>query len=160
MAPVAKLGLRLDEQEFLGFRVVRRMAGNAAHIVLRVDRVERVHMLGPAGVAGQAAIVDILRGSALEREDLGYVTATRHVLRSRAMARFAALVRRAAPGIERRLPVRRLFPVVVNVFVAGFAHFRPHVLSRGGVLRIWRRCRRRFRAVRFLRLRGNLWQAN
>ena len=45
MATVTKLGLRLGQQKLFGLRVVRRMAGDATDIVLRVSRVDRIHVL-------------------------------------------------------------------------------------------------------------------
>ena len=42
------------------FRVVRRMAGNATDVILRMLGVDGVHVLRAAGVAGQAALVDFL----------------------------------------------------------------------------------------------------
>jgi len=40
---------------------MRRMTGGATDIVLRVDRVDGVHVLRSTGVATQAAGIDFLR---------------------------------------------------------------------------------------------------
>ena len=76
---------------------------------------------GAAGMAGQAAGVDFLGGVILKDEDLRVVAAAGNVGRSRAVAAFASLVRRAAFRVQGSLPVRRFFPAVVDVFVAGLA---------------------------------------
>ena len=68
VAAVAKLRLGLREHEFLSFRMMRRVAGDAAHAVLRMERIQRVHVLRAAGVAREAAIGDFLRRSLLEKE--------------------------------------------------------------------------------------------
>ncbi len=46
------------------------------------------------------------------------------------VAAFTALPGRTALGIECCLPVRRLLPVVVDLFVTGFARFRSDVAGR------------------------------
>ncbi len=129
VAPVAKLRLRLHQQEFLGLRVVRGMAGNATHVILRVHRVDSVHMLRAARVARHAAAIYFLCRSALEREDFRNIAAARNVGGPWAMAGFASLMRRTAFGIEGCLPVRRLFPAVVDILVAGLADFRAHIFG-------------------------------
>src|SRR5580658_10152454 len=84
-------------------------------------RVDRVHVLRATGVAGQAALVDFLGRMIFEDENLRFVAAAGDVSGSRPMASFASLMRWAAFRIERRLPVRRLFPIVVDSFVTGLA---------------------------------------
>ena len=119
--------------------------------------VDRVHVLRAAGVAGQAAFVDFLGRMILEDEDLSFVAASGDVGSSGAVAAFASLMRWAAFCIERRLPVRRLLPVVVNSFVAGLAGFCSDVT--GGVRRCCRclslaRCRARMNRRRSLCVSG------
>ena len=46
VAGVAKLGLGLDQQEFLGLCVVRRVAGDAAHVILAVQGIHGIHVFG------------------------------------------------------------------------------------------------------------------
>ena len=60
MACVAKLRLRLNEQELRFLRVVRRMAGDATDAILRMLRIDGIHVLRTAGVAGQALLIDFL----------------------------------------------------------------------------------------------------
>lgn len=60
VARVAQFRLRLDKQVFPCRGVMRRMTGHTAHSVLRVNRIQRVHMLRPANMAGQTACVDVL----------------------------------------------------------------------------------------------------
>ncbi len=60
MASVAELGLRFPQQEFIRLRMVSGVAGDAAHVVLGVFGVDGVHVLRTAGVAGEAASIDIL----------------------------------------------------------------------------------------------------
>jgi len=85
-------------------------------------------MLGAASMAGHTAIVDLLDGGLLEREDFRDITAAGDMLGSGAMAGFASLARRSAFGVQSRLPVRRLLPTVVEVFVADLAGFRANVI--------------------------------
>src|SRR5580698_4753053 len=112
------------------------MAGDAADAVLAVYRVDGVHVLSAAGVAGQTAGIDLFRRSILKYKDLGFVTAAGHVIGSRAMAALATLVRRSAFRVEGRLPVRRFLPTVVDFLVTGLAGLGAQVL--GGFGR-WRR---------------------
>jgi hypothetical protein len=123
MAGVTERGLRFNQQEFLGFRVVRRMAGRAAYIILRMHRIDGVHVLRAARVAGKALGVDFFRGVLAENENLGLVTAASHVRGPGAMATFASLMRRPAFGIECGFPVRCCFPVLVDLCVTSFAGF-------------------------------------
>ncbi|MGC1619094.1 MAG: hypothetical protein WA765_11465 [Candidatus Acidiferrum sp.] len=106
MACEAKLGLGLDEQKLRFFCVVGRMAGNAADVILRVDRVDDVHVLRAAGMTGQAARVDLLCRGLLECEDLGLVPAAVNVGLARTMAAFAAVPLWAFLGIQSGHKVR------------------------------------------------------
>lgn len=65
------------------------MARDATHVILRVNRIDRLHVLGPAGVAGEAARVDFLFRGLFEEEQLRSVRGIRDVAGSRAMAAFA-----------------------------------------------------------------------
>src|ERR1700733_1890551 len=129
VAAVTKFRLSFYQQELFCRRVVRGVAGGAADVIPRMLGVDSVHVLRAAGVAGQAAVIDFLGRMILEDKNLGFVTASSDVLRSRAVTAFASLMRWTAFRIERRLPVRRLFPIVVNSFVAGLAGFCPDVLG-------------------------------
>jgi hypothetical protein len=79
VASVAELRLRFLEKEFVSLGVVRRMAGDAAYIVLRVLRIQSIHVLRPTGVAGHAALVDFLCRMILKAKNFGYVAASLHV---------------------------------------------------------------------------------
>ncbi len=133
VAGVAKLGLGLDQQELLGLRVVRRMAGNAAHLILVVKGIRGLHMLDRRGMAREAAVVNFFGGVFGENENLGFVAASGHVGSAGTVATFASLVRRTTFGIERRLPMRSFLPTVVNILVAGLADFGAEVV---GILRL------------------------
>jgi hypothetical protein len=92
MAGVAKFRLRFYQQEFAGLRMVRRMAGDATDIALRMQGIDGLHLLGAGRMAGQAAIVNFLGGMVFENENLSYVAASSDVRRSRTMASLAALL--------------------------------------------------------------------
>src|SRR5271165_1008599 len=63
-----------------------------------------------------------------ESENLRFVAAPSHVVRSGTMAPLAALVRgTAALMVEGRLPMRRFLPGVVNVLMTALAGLRAHV---------------------------------
>ena len=93
MAGVTKLRLRFHQQKFFGLRMVRRMAGDAADVVLRMDRVDGIHVLRAAGVTSQAASVDFLRRSILEQEYFRFVAAAGHMVGAGTMAALATLLR-------------------------------------------------------------------
>lgn len=149
MAGIAKFRLGLGQQKLFRFRVVRRMAGDAAHVVLRVQRVDGVHVLRSTNMAGHAARIDVFCRGVLEGEDFGYVAAAGDVLRTGPMATFAALVRGAAFGVEGGFPVRRFLPAVVDFLVTGLAGLRSYVFGCIGRLRI-----RRWRSACGCALRG------
>src|ERR1700722_18878052 len=99
------------------------MAGSATHVGARMQRIQRVHMLGPARVATQAARVDFFRGMLLEHKNLGLVSAPGDMRRAGAVATFASLTRRPTLGIERGLPMRGLLPAAKDVCMARLASF-------------------------------------
>ena len=100
MAGVTKLRLRLHQQKLFGLRMVRRMAGNATDIVLRVDRVNGIHVLRAACVTSHATSVDFLGRSILEHEYFRFVAAAGHMVGAGAMAALAALLRRTALNLS------------------------------------------------------------
>ena len=128
VAGVAKLGLRLGQQKLLALRVVRRMAGSAADLVLCMDGVDGIHVLRATRVACQTAVVHFFRRGFCKPEYFRLIAAARHVVRPRPVTALATLVRRPAFCIQRRLPVRRLGPIVVELFVAGFARVGAYIL--------------------------------
>ena len=137
VARVAESGLRARQQMFR-FRVVRRMAGRARNVILRVDRIDRVLLLCRAlQMAGQTPFVDLFRAGLFEEEQFRGVARIRNVAGRRSMAPFTSLVPRSFLRVQRRPPVRRFFPTPVDLLVAGLACFGP------GVVRPFRRSRRR-----------------
>ena len=109
------------------------MAVNATHAVRSVLGIECVHVLRAAGVAGQAASVEILGRKLREPDDFRGIAASLDVGLARSVTPLATLMRRATAGIQRGLPVRRLFPVLVDILVAGLANLRADVAGRLGI---------------------------
>src|SRR5580658_5431951 len=81
VAPVTKVRLGFHQEEFLRLRVMWRMAGNTTHIVLGMYRVDRIHVLRPAGMAGHAVRNDFFGGNVLERKNLRNIAAPGNVRR-------------------------------------------------------------------------------
>jgi hypothetical protein len=131
MAPIAKLGLGLNQHKIRFFTVVRRMAGDAADVIFRMLRVDGVHVLRAAGVAAQAARINLFGGGFFEKEQLGGVGRISGVAGSGPVTILAAVLRDAS-FLVRLLPVRALLPAIVNVRVAGLAGFRTCVLAGFG----------------------------
>lgn len=97
------------------------MAVDATHAVHRMDGIDRVHVIGAAGMACQTAITDRLSRDILKCENLGDVASAIHVRLAGSVAGLATLLGRSTLRVQRRFPVRRFGPVVVDVFMAGFA---------------------------------------
>ena len=70
VARIAKLGLRLHEQELPRLRMVRRMARSAGDIVPGMQRIDDVPLLGATRMAAQALRVDRFRTRLCEKEQL------------------------------------------------------------------------------------------
>jgi len=68
VARVAKIGLRLDQQLFLCSRMVRGVAIGAAHVVLAVEGIRAIEVRWPGSMAGEALLVDHLRGCGFRPE--------------------------------------------------------------------------------------------
>src|ERR1039458_4151920 len=111
---------------------MRAVTVDAAYLGVAMRRALEVWMR--SGVAGQTALVHFRGGSFLKDEYLGFVATACHVIGSRPVAAFATLVGGAAFRIKRRLPVRRLRPIVVEIFVTRLACVRTYVF---GIFR-WR----------------------
>jgi hypothetical protein len=110
MAPIAKLWLGLNKHKIRFFAMVRRMAGDATDAILRMFRVDRIHVLRATGMASQAALVDLLGGMIFKVED--------RVLRQRLRCVSVIPVR----GLDRcRVRFRRSVAALaaVNVVLAG-----------------------------------------
>lgn len=123
------------------------VARDATYIGGRVNRVDRIHVLRPPGVARHTTGADFLRRSILKGENFRDIAAPGNVRRTRAMACFASVPLGTLLRIERRYKMRRLFESLVEplrryVFMAGLADFGTHITSGTGSLRL--RCRRCF----------------
>ena len=152
VAAVAKLRLSFNKQEFPSLCMVRRMAGDATDTTFGVLGIDRIHVLGAAGMACQATLIDLFRRMFLEDENLCFIAAAGNVGPAWTMAPLAALLGRASARVIQCFPVRSLLPLVVNIFVAGFARICSHII-RG----IWSRDRRLvlgWRQSRMNRVRG------
>jgi len=112
---------------------MRRVAVNAAYLVLPVERIRAIEVSWPGSMAGEAARIDFLRGMLREDENLRLVTTARDVSGSRAMAPLASLMRRAASRVESRLPVGSFLPTAINVLVASLTDLRADVIGRSSV---------------------------
>ena len=150
MARVAQLGLRLRQQKLFGFRLVRRVTGDATDIVLRMDRVDCVHMLRPAGVATHATGTDFLGRSILKRENFGFVATAVNVRLPGTVASFATLPLRTFLRVECRYKMRRSLEMVEKILrghvcMTRLARLRSYVerrIARPGILlRLSRRLR-------------------
>ncbi len=106
--------------------MVRRVARNAADVVLGMHGINGIHVLRAARMARHATVVNFLSGGILKGEYLRDVAATRNVSRTGAVAILAAVLRDPA-FLVRLLPVRALLPAVVNPRVTGLAGFRADV---------------------------------
>lgn len=109
---------------------MRAVTIRAAYLGMAMRRALEVGVC--SGVAGQTARVDLLGGSVLKDKNLGFVTASSHVICAGSVAALAALMRGPPLGIQRCFPVRRLFPAVVEILVTSLACLRAHVLGSFG----------------------------
>lgn len=138
VAGVAKLGLRLCEQEVRFFSLMRGVAGDATDVRSFMLGVAGIHVLRATRVARQAPLVNVLGRVIVKDENLARVAAAFHVRATWPVAVLAPVFRDAA-FLECLLPVRAFFPTVVNVFVAGLAGFRANVgRSRLGIFGLGR----------------------
>ena len=91
MAAVTELRRLLLQQELAFFGVMRRVAVDAAHVVLQVRRPSVIAVLLSVGVASQAALADFLGRGILECKDLRLIAATFDVCLPWTMARLASM---------------------------------------------------------------------
>jgi len=91
MAGVTKRRLCLHQKKLFSLRMVRRMAGDATDIILRVHGIDGVNMLCATGVTTHAAGVDLFRRGLFEYEYLGFVAAG-HMVGTGPVAAFTTLV--------------------------------------------------------------------
>jgi len=108
------------------------MAGDATDVIFRMLRVNCIHVLRTAGVAGQAARIDFFGRVFAKDENLRFVAAARDVSRTGTVTILAAVLRDPA-FLVCLLPVRAFLPAIVEVFMASLAGLRSHILrSLGG----------------------------
>ncbi len=131
MAPIAKFGLGLYEQEIRIFTVMRRMAGDATDVIFRMHRVDCIHVLRAAGMADQAPCIYFFGRVFAKYENLRFVAPARDVSRTRTVTILAAVLRDPA-FLVRLLPVRAFLPAIVEVFMASLAGQRSHILTGFG----------------------------
>jgi len=106
VAGITEFRFCLHQQEFRIFAVVRRMAIQAAHVVLDVHRAVEIHLFFSGSVTSHAAFADRFRAGGLETENLLHVARIVGVRRARPVATFAALMRGATAFVQRGLEVR------------------------------------------------------
>ena len=108
--------------------MMRRVAIEATNIAVGMTGFRKMGLSMTLAVAAQTAGAGLLSRMPFENEYLSLVAAPSYVLGTRPMAPLAALVRWPAFRVQRRLPVRRFLPVVVDLFVAGLAGLRADIL--------------------------------
>src|SRR4051794_139421 len=91
MTSVAQHGLRHDEERALDFRFMRRVAIDAAHVVLQMFGAQKICVFFAKFVATQAAPAGFLARQRLEADDLGYIPTALDVFLSGTVACFATL---------------------------------------------------------------------
>src|ERR1700683_5423169 len=107
-------------------------------------RVDSIHVLRAAGVAGKAALIDFFNGGFFKKEERGGVGWISRVAGTCAVTVLATVLRDPA-FLVRLLPVRTFLPAVVNLRVTGLAGFRASVFGRlrlGRIRRTLFLCRR------------------
>jgi hypothetical protein len=147
VAGVTELRLCFGQQKLFDLGMMRRVTGDATHIILAVDRVDGIHVLRATGVTGHTTDIDVFRRSVLECEDLADIAAPSHMVRTRTMATLAPLVRRAARLIQCGFPVWRFLPAAVNLSMARLARLRSNVLGQFGRRRAADDCTGRLSAL-------------
>ena len=100
VAGVAKLRLFFHQQKFGVFAVVRRMAIEAANIILVVHRAREIHLLFAGNVAGEAALVNCFCAGRFETENFLGIAGIVCMRRTGTVASLASLMRSAAVFIE------------------------------------------------------------
>src|SRR5271154_2967446 len=132
MARVAKLRLRLNQQKLRFLRMVRRMATDAAHLILRMLRVDGIHVLRATHMAAQTDRVDLSRRCILKLENLRLISPAVYVLFSRSVAAFAPVPLRPLFRVQGGCKVRRIFKFLEksrggHICVARLARLASHV---------------------------------
>ena len=130
VAAIAKLRLRLGQQELCILGMVNGVALNAVHVVVGVLGAAEIHLLLTAGVASQTTFINFFGTHARKCKNLRFIGRVVHVRRPWTVAGFAALLRWTAAGVSGRSPVGRLLPRGIFGVVTGFAGVRAKVLRR------------------------------
>jgi hypothetical protein len=91
VALVAELRLGLRKEAMLFLRVMRRMAVQAADVIVGMRRAIEVHLTFAVRMTSQTACTGLLPGEFLEADDLANVATARHVLAPRPVTGFTAL---------------------------------------------------------------------
>lgn len=108
---------------------MRGMTVEATDIAAGMGRLCKMRLLAALTVTSQAARAGLLARLALKKINFRFVAAARHMFGARPVAPFATLMRGATFRVERGLPMRRLFPTVVDFFVTGLAGVRANIFG-------------------------------
>ena len=119
VAGVAELRLRDLEQIRLALGRMHAVTVGTADFGVAVGGALEIWMC--SSMTSQTALARLFRGSVRECKDFCFVTTARNVLGARPMATLTTLMRRPALRVQRRLPVRRLRPIVIAIFVTRLA---------------------------------------
>jgi len=150
---ITKLRLLIAQQVFCNFRMMRRMALNAANIVLHVCCTREVVVLRIESVTSQTTFTRIFGAGILEGKYFCWIGAFRMFF-ARPMACFATLRLQTAFRVMFSRRMRAFYVIVVDVFVTGLACFCTYVVRVLGWRATWSSFGRRGRngiLVLFLR---------
>ena len=127
VAGIAEIRLSFDQKVLIRHSVVRRMAIQAAYVVLAVGRTRKIHVVLARAVAFQATLVDLLGRRGFETENLFGIAGIIHVPSRRSVAAFAPLLGWTASLVDCGLPVRGFVEIVIDFLVTRLARFRTCV---------------------------------
>jgi len=100
----------------------------------------KMRLLVGFAVAAETTGAGLLPRFPFEHKYFGFVTAARYVVGSGTVTSLTPLLRGTALGVERGLPVRRLFPRVINLLVTRLAGLGSNVVRNFGGGRTSHRC--------------------
>jgi hypothetical protein len=127
VAAVTKLRLRILEEPSFLFRLVNRVAVEAAHIVLHVLGTHEVAVLFTELVTIKTAAAGIRRFHVFESDDFRNIATAIDVGLSRTVTRFATLPFHTALLFKHCFPMRPLVVTLVLLTVARRAYVTPNV---------------------------------
>jgi len=119
--------LRNLQQIFFFLALMSAVAANAADVRLGVGRAVKVRVR--SRVTGQALGVHLFGRVLRGIEYLARVATACHVVGAGTMTTLTTLLGRTALRVQCGLPVRRLFPSVIDFLVTRLAGLRSHVLG-------------------------------